>query len=130
MFITHDLAVIASFSDRVIVMYAGVVVESAPVKTLFKHPQHPYTQGLLNSIPVLGKNKKNKDGSRNLLKVIRGTLPDPKNFPKGCRFASRCLKVKDQCLEAEPALTNLSDSHQVRCFLYSNEIRKQEPLDG
>ncbi|MFP4376277.1 MAG: ABC transporter ATP-binding protein [Spirochaetales bacterium] len=122
MFITHDLAVIASFADRVMVMYAGVVVEQAEVHELFKKPMHPYTQGLLGSIPVLGEIKKNPDGSRRLLNAIPGTLPDHRNFPKGCRFAPRCKKVMAKCWEAEPALVEIESGHQVRCFLYSDEI--------
>ena len=124
MFITHDLAVIASFADRVMVMYAGVVVEQAPVRDLFKKPMHPYTQGLLGSIPVLGEVKRNPDGSRRLLNAIPGSLPDHRNFPKGCRFAPRCKKVMAKCWEAEPALVEMEDGHQVRCFLYSDEVHQ------
>jgi oligopeptide/dipeptide ABC transporter ATP-binding protein len=122
MFITHDLAVIASFSDRVMVMYAGVVVEQTDVHTIFKKPLHPYTQGLLGSIPVLGEAKLNADGTHRLLSTIPGTLPDHRNFPKGCRFAPRCTKVMAKCWEAEPALVHLEEGHQVRCFLYSDEV--------
>lgn len=121
MFITHDLAVIASFTDRVMVMYAGVIVESSTVHEIFKHPAHPYTQGLLGSIPVLGEVKRNNDGSRKLLNAIPGNLPDAKNFPIGCRFASRCSKTMKKCVEAEPALINLENGHTVRCFLHSDE---------
>lgn len=124
MFITHDLAVIASFSNRVMVMYAGVVVEQASVNEIFKKPFHPYTLGLLGSIPVLGEVKLNDDGSRRLLNAIPGTLPDHRNFPKGCRFAPRCLRVMDRCWEAEPALVEVDSGHQVRCFLHSDEVAK------
>ena len=124
MFITHDLAVIASFSDRVMVMYAGVVVEQAPVREIFKKPLHPYTQGLLGSIPVLGEVKRNPDGSRRLLNAIPGSLPDHRNFPKGCRFAPRCKKVMAKCWEAEPALVEIEDGHQVRCYLYSDAVQE------
>ena len=123
MFITHDLAVIASFSDRVMVMYAGVVVEQAPVHELFRKPMHPYTQGLMGSIPLLGEVKKEADGTRRLLNAIPGTLPDHRNFPKGCRFAPRCKKAMARCWEAEPALVLSDESHQVRCFLYSEELQ-------
>jgi peptide/nickel transport system ATP-binding protein len=123
MFITHDLAVIASFSDRVMVMYAGVVVEQAEVHEIFRNPMHPYTQGLLGSIPVLGEVKKEADGTRRLLNAIPGSLPDHRNFPKGCRFAPRCTKVMPKCLEAEPALVTTEEGHQVRCFLYSDEVQ-------
>ncbi len=124
MFITHDLAVIASFSDRVMVMYAGVVVEQTDVHTIFKRPLHPYTQGLLGSIPVLGEAKLNPDGSHRLLNAIPGTLPDHRNFPSGCRFAPRCKKVMAKCWEAEPALVHTEEGHQVRCFLYSDEVHQ------
>ena len=124
MFITHDLAVIASFTDRVMVMYAGVVVESAEVRNLFRKNMHPYTQGLLGSIPVLGEVKRNPDGTRRLLKAIPGSLPDQKNFPKGCRFAPRCVKVMPRCSEAEPALVEIEKDHRVRCFLYSDAVRE------
>ena len=124
MFITHDLAVIASFADRVMVMYAGVVVEQAPVRDIFKKPLHPYTQGLLGSIPVLGEVKKRADGSRQLLNAIPGSLPDHRNFPKGCRFAPRCTKVMARCWEAEPALVPIEEGHQVRCFLHSDAVQE------
>ena len=124
MFITHDLAVIAGFTDRVMVMYAGICVETATVKDLFKANKHPYTKGLLNSIPVLGDIKRNKDGSRKLLNTIPGNIPDPRNFPKGCRFAPRCPQAKDKCSEAEPALREIEKGHFVRCFLYSDDERK------
>ena len=125
MFITHDLAVIASFTDRVMVMYAGVVVEMADVKTIFKSPKHPYTEGLLSSVPVLGDMKIAEDGRRHLLTTIPGNLPDHRNFPKGCRFAARCTKATKKCLEAEPALTKLDEGHTVRCFLYSSRTREE-----
>ncbi len=130
MFITHDMAVIASFSDRVIVMYAGVVVESAPVGEIFKSPDHPYTQGLLTSIPVMGEQKTKKDGSRRLLTAIPGVLPDPKAFPEGCRFAPRCPKVMDKCSIAEPGFTGLTEDHRVRCFLYGDAVQEEEKADG
>ncbi len=125
-FITHDLAVIASFVDRVIVMYAGVVVESAPVREIFKNPMHPYTVGLLESVPKLGSTKYNPDGSKNLLNIIPGSLPDPKRFPKGCRFAPRCKKATEKCFNYEPEIVEIEKNHTVRCFLYSDEIRTKE----
>lgn len=123
-FITHDLAVIASFTDRVMVMYAGVVVEEAPVRELFKHPLHPYTEGLLGSVPVMGETKVNAEGGRRFLHTIPGTLPDQRNFPTGCRFASRCPKAMDKCWGAEPALVELDTGHTVRCFLHSDEVEQ------
>jgi peptide/nickel transport system ATP-binding protein len=125
MFITHDLAVIASFTERVIVMYAGVIVEDSMVKDLFNKPLHPYAAGLLGSIPVLGQSKKNKQGKRLLLNTIPGNLPDAKFFPQGCRFASRCAKVMKKCLNQEPALVQLEENRKVRCFLYSDEVEER-----
>jgi peptide/nickel transport system ATP-binding protein len=124
MFITHDLAVIASFTQRVIVMYAGVIVEDSPVRDLFKKPLHPYSQGLLGSIPVLNEAKKTDEGKRKHLYTIPGSLPDPKQFPKGCRFASRCPKAMKQCWEAEPELVQVENGRKVRCFLYSPQVRE------
>ena len=124
MFITHDLAVIASFSDRVMVMYAGVAVESTDVHGIFKKPLHPYTQGLLGSVPVLGEVKRAADGSRRLLKTIPGSLPDHRNFPTGCRFAPRCPKVMKKCWDAEPGLVEVEAGHTVRCYLYSDAVRE------
>ncbi|NCN05356.1 MAG: ABC transporter ATP-binding protein [Spirochaetales bacterium] len=123
MFITHDLAVIANFTQRVIVMYAGVIVEDSPVLSLFRKPLHPYSQGLLGSIPVLNEAKRTDQGQRRHLYTIPGSLPDPKRFPKGCRFASRCPKAMKQCWEAEPELVEVEDGRKVRCFLYSPEVR-------
>lgn len=123
MFITHDLAVIASFTQRVMVMYAGVVVEMAAVGDIFKQPLHPYTQGLLSSIPVLGESKYGEDGSRKTLYTIPGSLPDPKRTIQGCRFTSRCSKVMKKCYEAEPELVFTEKNHQVRCFLYNDQVR-------
>jgi len=119
-FITHDLAVIASFADRVIVMYAGVIVESSPVRDLYRQPLHPYTIGLLGSIPKLGYTKTAADGSRALLNIIPGTLPDPRNFPAGCRFAPRCPLVWDRCRQAEPPLFAPAPDRRVRCWLHES----------
>jgi oligopeptide/dipeptide ABC transporter ATP-binding protein len=130
MFITHDLAVIASFTERVIVMYAGVVVEDSPVKDVFKKPLHPYTQGLLGSIPVLNEAKRDELGKRRHLYTIPGSLPDPKRFPKGCRFASRCPKAMDKCWQAEPELVQIENNRKVRCFLYSDEVRDNPTINS
>ncbi|MFW6234231.1 MAG: ABC transporter ATP-binding protein [Spirochaetota bacterium] len=122
-FITHDLAVIASFTDRVMVMYAGVAVETASVREIFKNPLHPYTQGLLESVPVLGDKKINPDGSRKLLNAIPGSLPDARRFPRGCRFAPRCPKVMKKCWEAEPETVEVAPGHKVRCYLHHDVVR-------
>jgi len=113
--ITHDLGVIAEMAERVAVMYAGRIVEEADVKALFAKPLHPYTQGLMGSIPVLGKIKEKLD-------VIPGNVPNLINLPPGCRFAPRCrARVEHQlkmCTELEPDLIEVVPAHTVRCWLY------------
>jgi oligopeptide/dipeptide ABC transporter ATP-binding protein len=111
-FITHDLGVIAEMCDRVIVMYAGRIVEQAPVKELFRTPRHPYTRGLLESIPKLDTPPKTE------LKVIEGMVPGLKDIPKGCRFRTRCDYGQDICSMADPLLESVSDDriHQVACI--------------
>jgi len=111
--ITHDLGVIAEMASRVIVMYAGQVVEEAPVRELFKNPRHPYTQGLLASVPVMGK--KAKMGRR--LQEIPGVVPGPLETPGGCRFHPRCPKVMDRCRRESPGETVLGEHRRVRCWL-------------
>ncbi|MBF6612054.1 MAG: ABC transporter ATP-binding protein [Chloroflexi bacterium] len=117
--ITHDLGVIAEMADNVVVMYAGKVVEEAPVNDLFDSPKHPYTQGLLASIPVLGE-------VRDKLAVIPGSVPSLRNLPPGCRFAGRCPYVMEICRTTEPALLRLSENRTARCWLYSDEAMGQE----
>jgi peptide/nickel transport system ATP-binding protein/oligopeptide transport system ATP-binding protein len=112
--ITHDLAVIAQMADTVVVMYAGKIVEKAPVGKLFSDPSHPYTQGLLASMPGYSEPGK-------VLPVIPGSVPDPAKLPPGCRFSDRCSKRIDRCFVEEPPLFNLGDSHFSRCWLYSTE---------
>jgi oligopeptide/dipeptide ABC transporter ATP-binding protein len=113
--ITHDMGVIAEMVERVAVMYAGRIVEQANVNTLFEEPLHPYTQGLLASIPVLGV-------VRDRLEVIKGTVPNLIDMPPGCRFAPRCeARIErglTQCTEEEPALLPVKPGHLVRCWLY------------
>ncbi len=108
--ITHDMGVVAEMADNVIVMYAGQVVEYASVTALFADPKHPYTVGLLHSMPVLGQVKHD-------LEVIPGTVPSLMNPPKGCRFAARCSKRFDKC-DQPPPLLALDDERKVRCWLY------------
>ncbi len=110
--ITHDLGVVAEMADRVAVMYTGKIVEEAPVDSLFSSPQHPYTIGLLESIPHLGEEAKGK--SR--LHVIKGMVPDMRNLPRGCTFQDRCPEVQEICKEA-PALEKKSSGHLVRCWM-------------
>jgi oligopeptide/dipeptide ABC transporter ATP-binding protein len=113
--ITHDLGVVAEMASRVAVMYAGRIVEEADVRTLFNNPMHPYTQGLLASIPVLGQVKEELD-------VIPGTVPGLINLPPGCRFAPRCRsRVKKGlaiCMQEEPNLLPVAPGHTARCWLY------------
>jgi peptide/nickel transport system ATP-binding protein len=110
MLITHDLGVVAEMCDRVIVMYAGQVVEEADVKSLFEDPKHPYTIGLMNSIPDL-------EDEREYLETIPGSVPLTHQMPKGCRFAPRCSKAMPVCHEQPPELLSLDD-HKCRCWLY------------
>jgi oligopeptide/dipeptide ABC transporter ATP-binding protein len=111
--ITHDLGIIAEMASRVVVMYAGRVVEEAPVRELFKDPRHPYTQGLLGSIPVIGR--KAKTGRR--LQEIPGMVPSPLEMPEGCRFHPRCPKVMGVCSRDEPTLVVLGEHRRVSCWL-------------
>ncbi|UCE54206.1 MAG: ABC transporter ATP-binding protein [Desulfobacterales bacterium] len=111
--ITHDLGIIAEMVSRVVVMYAGKVVEEAPVKELFKDPRHPYTQGLLGSIPVIGR--KEQTGRR--LQEIPGIVPSPMETPLGCRFHPRCHKVMNRCQEQEPPMIHLAEHRRVSCLL-------------
>jgi oligopeptide/dipeptide ABC transporter ATP-binding protein len=109
--ITHDLGVIAETADRVAVMYAGRIVESGPVRAIFRKPLHPYTQGLLASIPG------GEAGTR--LRAIDGTVPNLAALPPGCTFAPRCPFRMDVCTIAVPALVEIEPDHRVRCYLHS-----------
>ncbi|HEU4749817.1 MAG TPA: ABC transporter ATP-binding protein [Acidimicrobiia bacterium] len=123
--ITHDLGVVAEMADRVAVMYAGEIVEQSEVRPLFRDPKHPYTQGLIGSIPTLGTVKEE-------LEVIPGVVPTLVDLPPGCRFASRC-KSRVQfgleiCIRVKPELLPVTDGHLVRCWIYHEEdgSRKSE----
>ncbi len=107
--ITHDLGIIAEVADTVYVMYAGKVVEHAVTREIFKHPKHPYTVGLLNSIPDLR-------GSKEKLDAIPGLVPSPGSFPPGCRFQDRCPLVIDKCRSEEPPLSEHAAGHYSACF--------------
>jgi len=113
--ITHDLAVIAETVDRVAVMYAGKIVEITDVKTIFTEPAHPYTQGLLRSIPVLGEPGK-------ALKAIPGRVPGLIDLPVGCAFANRCEFAGPRCTSESPELRELHSGHQVRCHLHNGGV--------
>jgi oligopeptide/dipeptide ABC transporter ATP-binding protein len=112
--ITHDLGLIAQMASRVIVMYAGKVVEEAPVQALFKDPRHPYTTGLLGSVPVIGR--KIRSGHR-FLKEIPGVVPSPVIRIQGCRFRPRCPKAMKICSEEEPPMLQLGEHRRVSCWL-------------
>lgn len=114
--VTHDLGVVAEMADQVIVMYAGQVVEAADVFTLFRAPQHPYTQGLMKSIPRLDQHKKER------LFAIPGAVPSLKEIPSGCRFHPRCPLAVGRCEEEQPELISAAaaDGHRVRCWMVGN----------
>ncbi len=117
--ITHDLGVVAEMADRVAVMYAGEIVEETDVATLFREPLHPYTQGLIGSIPILG-------ALTDKLDTIPGIVPSLIDLPSGCRFASRCVariqNSLDICLEQKPELLEVANGHHVRCWLYPESV--------
>ena len=115
MMITHDLGVIAEIAERILVMYAGKVVESGPTDTIFEDPKHPYTQGLLKSIPKLGERAKH---GRRQLQEITGIVPSLYDLPDGCRFYPRCPHAMGICNQSVPELIEIGDSHCVRCYLY------------
>ena len=108
--ITHDLGVVAEMCSRVIVMYAGKIVEEAPVEILFANPTHPYTQGLIASVPKLGSGVK-------VLPSIPGSVPDLSAMPKGCRFAPRCNYATEKCHQEQPELLSVGEKQKCRCWL-------------
>ena len=123
--ITHDLGVISEMADRVAVMYAGRIVEQTDVRRLFEQPRHPYTQGLMASIPVLGTVKE-------VLDVIPGSVPNLVNLPPGCQFAPRCRPRLEHnlaiCTEIEPELISVGKEHVTRCWLYQDHDGHKAPL--
>jgi len=114
-FVTHDLKVIGEMADWVIVMYAGKIVEKASVEDIFYNSKHPYTQGLLRSIPRIGIKKR--------LVSIEGSVPKLTHLPQGCYFAPRCSKSMDICRRQEPPVFKIGDGHEVKCWLYGKEER-------
>jgi len=116
--ITHDLGVVAQNCDRVAIMYAGQVIELGTLQDIFKHPRHPYTKGLLGSIPSLTKNVRR-------LSPIKGLMPDPTDLPPGCAFAPRCQYATEACTRSMPATYTISDTHQVRCILAEQEVNHE-----
>jgi peptide/nickel transport system ATP-binding protein len=113
MLITHAMGVVAEVAQRVVVMYAGKVVEEAPVNELFAHPRHPYTQGLIRSIPRIDT----RVGQKARLETIAGTVPKLISPPEGCRFAPRCKHVVPDCRSATPPLREVAPGHRVACIL-------------
>lgn len=116
--ITHDLGVVAETADRVLVMYCGQVVEEADVKELFEKPLHPYTLGLLKSIPKL------EDESKEPLYMIKGMVPNPLHMPSGCPFSDRCERCMERCRKEMPELQEMN-GRKVRCFLYDQKEEAQ-----
>ena len=113
--ITHDMGVVAETCDRVVVMYLGAIVEEAPVESLFDDPKHPYTQGLLGSIPSIEEKVE-------WLQAIPGTIPNAHEIPTGCRFSNRCPKVMDVCHTVDPVLREVAPGHRTACHLYDDEV--------
>lgn len=113
--ITHDLGVVADLCQRVIVMYAGKIVEEAEVRDIFKNPKHPYTMGLLQSVPDVREKQER-------LYSIPGNVPKPGSIQKGCRFAARCDKAHDRCYIEDPKLYQLGNGQSVRCFLHEGVV--------
>ena len=112
-FITHDLGVINEMCDRVVVLYCGEVMEEAPVRELFRAPKHPYTEGLLSTLPKFGVHGK--------LNTIKGTVPPAGKFPKGCVFEPRCPYATEKCKVAKPGTYACGENHKVRCFRYEEK---------
>lgn len=110
LFISHDLSIIKYISDRVAVMYLGEIVEIAPKDEFFNNHKHPYTEALLNAVPVISEDKTKKI-------ILEGDLPSPSNPPSGCKFHTRCPYVMDKCKTEHPELKELAKNHKVRCFL-------------
>ncbi|MNC25232.1 Oligopeptide transport ATP-binding protein OppD [compost metagenome] len=113
--ITHDLGVVAEMCDRVVIMYAGQIVEETDVVTLYSNPLHPYTRGLLASLPQLA-------GDSERLTSIPGQVPNPANLPAGCRFAPRCPVAVDRCLTERPELAEIQPGHTCRCLLQEEGV--------
>lgn len=120
--ITHDLGVVAEVCSRVVIMYLGQVIEEADVKSIFRQPYHPYTRGLLQSIPHLNGERKKE------LYVIKGKVPTLYQVPKGCRFAPRCQFASEKCKELMPRLVEEKDGRKVRCWHYKEITEKREDV--
>lgn len=114
LFITHDLGVVAEICDKIAVMYAGQVVEEGTTDSLFEKPLHPYTNGLIQSLPKLYEDQEE-------LSTIQGTVPSPYHYPSGCRYAERCPFATELCREKQPELLTIEPEKKVRCWIYSKE---------
>jgi len=114
LFITHDLGVVAEVCDKIAVMYAGQVVEEGTTDSLFEKPLHPYTNGLIQSLPKLYEDQEE-------LSTIQGTVPSPYHYPSGCRYAERCPFATELCREKQPELLTIEPGKKVRCWMYSKE---------
>ena len=125
--ITHDLGVVAEVADRVCVMYTGKIVEESPVGEIFEQPKHPYTRGLLKSVPKLSAHHLEKVSR---LQTIDGTVPSPTNLPEGCHFAPRCEFRMERCTHGEIPLYQLENGVEVRCVLYDDEQRQKSAAAG
>ncbi|MCV0378335.1 MAG: ABC transporter ATP-binding protein [Nitratireductor sp.] len=117
--ITHDLGVVAEMADRVVVMYAGQVVEVGDVFAIFENPRHPYTRGLLNCTPRIHE-------LRDELEVIEGSVPSPLKMPKGCRFHPRCAFADERCISQQPELIEHAGQHAVRCWLFDEHGKESQ----
>lgn len=117
--ITHDLGVVSELAERVVVMYAGQVVEEASIDDILNDPFHPYTNGLIESVPSL-------TGEIKQLHTIKGNVPAPTEFPTGCRFAPRCSKAFDRCFAEAPDMREVEEDRFVRCFLYEDEVGEEK----
>ena len=129
LFITHNLGVVAEMADRVVVMYGGRVVEEGDVVTIFKAPRHPYTMGLLNSIPRPSEQEYLPGQPKGRLEAIPGNVPNPLNLPPGCAFEPRCKFAIPQCREAVPPLEDTGNGHMARCIRWQefNETQPTQP---
>ena len=109
LFISHDLSVVKYISDRIAVMYLGEIVEIAPKNEFFENHKHPYSEALLNAVPLI------KEGNREK-KLLSGDLPSPQNLPQGCKFHTRCPYATDVCKKESPKSLKITENHYVRCF--------------
>lgn len=118
-FITHDLGVVSEMCDKVAVMYAGQVIEEGVTEQLFEEPLHPYTRGLIDSLPKLYE-------EQDELQTIEGSVPSPYHYPEGCRYADRCPFARELCRAAQPELIEMAEGRKVRCYQYSEKWNLQE----